>query len=254
MKNVSSLLASAVFTTCMMASGAVFAADALQTKLSAAMADKSRPAGDVARDANRKPIETLAFFGLKDNMTVVEIMPGGGWYTRLLAPTLKEKGKLYVAYTNPKYMGDLLEKPAFAEVGKLGEKASFTHVAGPVFNLGNAQLDVKNADMVLTFRNYHNLDAAGRKAMNEAAYNALKVGGVYGVVDHTRRHMEQDNAENGRRFDPVLAIKEIQDAGFMLVDISELHYQPTDALDKEVGHDSVKGKTDRWTLKFIKKK
>lgn len=253
MKTVSRLFGRAMLATCLMVSGVSYAGDAVEAKLSAAMADKARPAKDAARDANRKPLETLAFFGLKADMTVVEFMPGGGWYTRLLAPTLKEKGKLYVAYTNPKYMGNLLEQPEFADVGVVGGDASFTHVAGSVYNLSNADVAVKGADMAFTFRNYHNLDAAGRKAMNDAAYKALKVGGIYGVVDHTRRHMEPDNTENGRRFDPVLAIKEIQDAGFMLVDISELHYQPTDALEKEVGHDSVSGKTDRWTLKFIKK-
>lgn len=242
-----------IMAACVALPSFAMAAEGIEAKLQAAMTDKNRPDNHVARDANRKPIETLTFFGLEEDMTVVEVMPGGGWYTRLLAPSLKENGKLYVAYTNPKYLGDLLEQPGFENVGVVGAKANFTHVKGSVFNLSHAALDVKNADMVLTFRNYHNLDAAGRKAMNDAAFEALKPGGVYGVVDHTSRHMEPDNAENGRRFDPVLAIKEIQEAGFELVDYSTLHYRPADALDKEVGHQSVTGKTDRWTLKFVKK-
>ena len=114
-------------------------------------------------------------------------------------------------------------------------------------------LGVSDADIVFTFRNYHNFDAAGRAAMNKAAYDALKIGGTYAVVDHTRRHMEADNPENRRRLDPVLAIKEIQQAGFELVDFSDLHFRPDDELRYEVGRKTVTGNTDRWTLKFVKK-
>jgi predicted methyltransferase len=88
--------------------------------------------------------------------------------------------------------------------------------------------------------------------MNRAAYDALKPGGIYAVVDHTRRHMQADDPENRRRIDPVLAIKEIQAAGFKLVDFSTLHYKPDDELRYEVGRASVTGNTDRWTLKFVK--
>jgi predicted methyltransferase len=107
--------------------------------------------------------------------------------------------------------------------------------------------------MVLTFRNYHNFDAAGRAALNKAVHDALKPGGIYGVVDHTRRHMQEDDPENGRRMDPVLAIKEIQAAGFELVDFSDLHYIPDDELRYEVGRKTVTGNTDRFTLKFVRK-
>ena len=88
--------------------------------------------------------------------------------------------------------------------------------------------------------------------MNEAAFAALKSGGVYAVVDHTRRHMEGDSDENRRRVDPVLAIQEIQAAGFELVDFSDLHFRLDDELRYEVGRRSVSGNTDRWTLKFVK--
>ncbi len=113
-------------------------------------------------------------------------------------------------------------------------------------------MDVKNVDMVFTFRNYHNFDEAGRMALNKAVYKILKPGGIYAVVDHTRRHMESDTPENRRRFDPVLAIKEIQSAGFELVDYSDLHFRPDDELRYEVGRKTVTGNTDRWSLKFKK--
>ena len=88
--------------------------------------------------------------------------------------------------------------------------------------------------------------------MNRASFEALKSGGIYAVVDHTRRHMERLGAENGRRVDPVMAIKEIQDAGFVFVDYSSLHARSDDELRYEVGRKSVTGNSDRWTLKFIK--
>jgi len=88
--------------------------------------------------------------------------------------------------------------------------------------------------------------------MNHAAHQALKSGGIYALVDHTKRHMEGLNGENGRRFDPVLAIKEIQAAGFEFVDYSDLHFRADDELEYEVGRRSVSGNTDRWTLKFKK--
>jgi predicted methyltransferase len=88
--------------------------------------------------------------------------------------------------------------------------------------------------------------------MNASAYKALKQGGTYAVVDHTRRHMQKLDNENGRRIDPVLAIKEIEAAGFVFVDYSSLHYRPDDELQYEVGRKTVTGNTDRWTLKFRK--
>ena len=113
-------------------------------------------------------------------------------------------------------------------------------------------IGVKDADIVFTFRNYHNFGAEGRAAMNRLVFDALKPGGIYAVVDHTRRHMEADSDENRRRMDPVLAIKEIEAAGFEFVDFSDLHFRADDELRYEVGRKTVTGNTDRWTLKFRK--
>jgi predicted methyltransferase len=106
--------------------------------------------------------------------------------------------------------------------------------------------------MVLTFRNNQNFCAEGRAAINKDVFESLKSGGIYAVVDHTRRHMEDDSMENRRRVDPVLAIHEIEAAGFEFVDYSDLHLRLDDELRYEVGRKSVTGNTDRWTLKFIK--
>ncbi len=235
---------------------AVFADDFAETKakLTAAMKSDIRSEAEVARDKNRKPIDTLEFFGLRDDMTVVELVPGGGWYTKLLVPTVAENGKYIAALGAGRVKERLGNESGFetmtvTEGGRLyrPEGSRFYNLEAPENGLG-----VSDADMVLTFRNYHNFSREGRAEMNRLAFDALKSGGIYAVVDHTARHMEALNNENRRRFDPVLAIKEIQAAGFEFVDYSNLHHRLDDELVYEVGRRSVAGNTDRWTLMFRK--
>jgi len=222
-------------------------------KLKAAMASDVRSNAEIARDANRKPQQTLAFFGLEDDMSVVELIPGGGWYTKLLVPVLNEKGNYYGAMGSGRIETTLSELPGFERMKIIAKDAQITRPDGARFyEVEASTLGVSDVDMVLTFRNYHNFGDQGRAKMNEMAFAALKPGGIYGVVDHTARHMEPMTDSNRRRFDPVKAIKEIQDAGFVLVDYSTLHYKEDDELEYEVGARSVSGNTDRWTLKFMK--
>lgn len=226
---------------------------AVEAKLKAAMEADIRTQAEVDRDRNRKPVETLEFFGLRDDMKIVELLPGGGWYTKLLAPVVAENGEFYVALGSGRVKERVLSQPGFEHAQVVAEDANIYRPEGSrTYAIEMDGLGVEDADMVLTFRNYHNFAAEGRMAMNRAAYDALKPGGIYAVVDHTRRHMESDNDENRRRMDPVLAIKEIQSAGFELVDYSTLHFRPDDELRFEVGRKTVTGNTDRWTLKFRK--
>jgi predicted methyltransferase len=218
-----------------------------------AMKSDVRTEKESARDRNRRPAETLAFFGIKSNMKVLELIPGGGWYTKLLAPALKESGEYYIALGTGRVNDSLLDKPGFEKVKVLAKDSVFKYnESEKLYDLTSTKLKVKNLDAVLTFRNYHNLSLKSRTALNESAFKALKSGGIYGVVDHTRRHMQRTNDENGRRFDPVLAIKEIQAAGFEFVDYSTLHYKADDELRFEVGRKSVTGNTDRFTFLFKK--
>ncbi len=219
-----------------------------------AMAADIRTEGEVARDANRKPVETLAFFQITESMKVLELVPGGGWYTKLLAPALKAEGEFHIAIGVGRAKERVLDLPGFDHVQAI-DGIGFSRAEGSRFyDLDPVNIPESDFDAVLTFRNLHNFSAAGRAAMNKGAYEALKPGGLYGVVDHTRRHMEDGNSENRRRLDPVLAIKEITDAGFEFVDFSDLHYKPNDELSLEVGHESVTGQTDRFTLLFRKPK
>ncbi|MCJ7590183.1 MAG: hypothetical protein MUO51_02400 [Woeseiaceae bacterium] len=230
-----------------------FAANEIDAKVIAALAAESRPQADRDRDNNRLPLETLKFFGLKDNMRVLELLPGGGWYTRVLAPVLAEDGQLYVALGTGRVQTDVLSTPGFEKVVALATNDNIRRPDGERFYVADDfEFGVSDLDMVLTFRNQHNFGEESRNKINLQVFKALRSGGLYGVIDHTRRHMEALDNENRRRIDPVLVIKEMLDLGFEFVDYSDLHFRADDELEYEVGRHSVTGNTDRFTLLFRK--
>ncbi len=227
--------------------------DAVAAKLKTALQADIRTEAEKDRDRNRLPTYTLKFFGLRDDMKIVELMPGRGWYTKLLAPVVRENGEYYAAFGTQRISESVLKEPGFEAAQVIAaDSKTYREKGARSYTLKTKGLGITGVDMVLTFRNYHNFSSQGRAEMNKAAFDALKSGGVYAVVDHNRRHMEADNIENRRRIDPVLAIHEIQAAGFRLVDFSDLHFRPDDELRYEVGRNTVTGNTDRWTLKFVK--
>lgn len=245
-----------LFSLFLLLGTATLAADdfsASREKIIAAMGADTRSAEDSARDSERLPLETLEFFGLRDDMKAVELLPGGGWYSSILAPLLAEQGEFYIALGTDHAKSRLAGKPGFERMQVVAEDVTITRLENSIYySLETSGLGVSDADIVFTFRNYHNFNAEGRATMNRIVYDALKPGGIYAVVDHTRRHMEPDSPENRRRVDPVLAIKEIQAAGFELVDYSDLHFRADDELRYEVGRRSVTGNSDRFALKFVK--
>jgi predicted methyltransferase len=229
--------------------------DISKAKIEAAMQSDIRSEAERKRDQNRMPVETLEFFGLRDDMKIVELVPGGGWYTKILAPVMRENGQYYAAIGTGSIKERLITQPGFEHINIVAQDAKLWREEGARFySLKADTLGVEDADMVLTFRNYHNFAKEGRMAMNKAAFDALKPGGIYAVVDHSARHMEAPNPANRRRMDPVIAIHEIQQSGFEFVDHTDLHYREDDELRYEVGAKSVSGNTDRWTLKFRKPK
>ncbi len=222
-------------------------------QLTNAVNSKNRPEEDIARDANRLPLETLLFFGFRDDMRVLDILPGGGYYTRILAPALAKKGELYLTIGTGYLADSLLKEKEYRHVKIVSEDTTVQRPEGArYYEMNKLNLDLKNLDMVTSFRAYHLFDDEDRAALNREVHKTLKPGGIYAVIDHTRRHGEPETEENRRRFDPVKAIKEIEAAGFDLVDYSDMHYRPVDDLTLEVGHESVTGQTDRWVLKFVK--
>jgi predicted methyltransferase len=233
--------------------------------LEAAMESPTRPAQDKARDRYRHPRETLTFFGLKSDMTVVEIWPGGGWYTAILAPYLKPHGKLYEAVP-PGPRSDKFRQKMAADPGLYG-KVIITEL-GPPDHLDIAPAG--SADMVLTFRNVHNWMRGGyAEDVFKAMYQALKPGGILGVVDHRADpKLPQDPKAASGYVRQDYMIKLAEGAGFKLAGESEVNANPKDDRDHPSGvwtlpptlrlgdTDRAKylaiGESDRMTLKFIK--
>ena len=224
-----------------------------EAKLKAALAMEHRSAENRERDENRNAVDAMRFCGLRDDMTVIEFGPGNGWYSEILGPVLQEKGRLILVYKESwmDQLDSLLALDFMSSAEKHPIDLSWNSEEKR-FNVGEVSYKVENADMALNIREYHNLDSEGAGRLNTATFDALRPGGAYCIIDHTRRHMEPKNTENRRRADPVRVILEVQAAGFELVAYSDLFFKPDDELRYEVGRRSVKGNTDRFALLFRK--
>lgn len=242
------LVASASFS-------AIAALTPFQEKVLATMKMEHRTEADTARDRNRSPLYALEFFGLKENMKVVEFAPGNGWYTKILAPLLKDKGELHLAYRDEwlKDMDELLALKPMNKAKKLPIELDWNDKERQ-YQLGNVDFAMNDADMLLNIREYHNFDATDKAKLNTATFRALKPGGIYVIVDHSRRHMTPETHELRRREDAVKVIIEVQAAGFVLEKSSDMFYRPDDSLEFEVARKTVTGNTDRFTLVFRKPK
>ncbi len=254
-----------------------FAATETELLLEQAIAGHHREAKNVARDVYRHPKETLLFFGLKPGMTVVEIWPGGGWYTEILAPVLHDKGKLYEASfaVQLKAAPDLRReierdfRKKLAQHPEIYDRIILTELQAPEHT---AIAPRGSADMVLTFRNVHNWAKDGNSdATFKAFYDALKPGGILGVTDHRAKPGTplQDMIRSGYLTEDYV-IELATRAGFQLVAKSEINANPKDTKDHPKGvwtlpptmrlgdQDREKylaiGESDRMTLKFIKPK
>lgn len=235
--------------------GAAQPADTVfRERVLAALQGESRTPEERARDQNRLPADILGFFRMREDMRVIEILPAGGWFTKILGSALKDTGKLYVTHPEGRYADQyraIAKLPGLEQVEEIAWGTPPGGSGGGVFG-PSGRWDVAPVDMAVTFRNYHNFSPADRATVNRSAFDALKPGGYYGIVDHTRRHNEPQNPLNRRRVDPVLVIKEVQAAGFELVDFSELYFRPDDALALEVGNPAINDRTDRFALLFRK--
>jgi predicted methyltransferase len=227
--------------------------DLTKGKLEAALAMNHRNIENQDRDENRDPVAAMDFCRLRDDMTVIEFGPGAGWYTEILGPVLREKGRLFIAYKDSwmNSLDTLLEQDFMSAVKKNPIDISWNSEKQK-FNIGNIVYDVDNADLALSIREYHNLSEEGAKRLNEETYRALKPGGYYCIIDHTRRHMEPIYSENRRRADPVVVILQVQAAGFDFIDYSDIFHRPDDELRYEVDRKSLEKNSDRFSLLFRK--
>jgi len=230
--------------------------------LKAAVAADNRLVGNVARDAARHPYETLSFFGIKPTDTVVELAPGGGWYTEILAPYLRESGQLYAA-----------DGGSVRFKAKMESMGVYSKVKITTFDANKGLLDIApagTADVVLTFRNVHNWRKAGQaQGMFQGFFKVLKPGGVLGVEEHRlpASRPQDPKAASGYVHEAVV-IKFAENAGFKLAGRSEVNANPKDTADHPDGvwtlpptyalkdKDRAKyqaiGESDRMTLKFVK--
>lgn len=249
----------------------VFADDALQ----AAINGSQRSEANKARDAARHPRETLQFFGITPTMTVVELIPGGGWYTEILALYLRPQGQLIEALQDSDSESEYGRKSFAQFQKKLGDSpAVYDKVKTTVFD-PPAKLNVAPAnsvDMVLTFRNIHNWMIGGDEKMRtlfKNIYSSLKPGGVFGVVEHRlpAGKMQDSHASTGY-VSEAYVINLAESVGFKLAAKSEINANPKDNADhkggvwalpptyinKEVDRSMYTdiGESDRMTLKFVK--
>jgi predicted methyltransferase len=239
--------------------------------LDQAIAGAHRSEANRARDKYRHPKETLTFFGIKPNMTVVEIAPGGGWYTEILGPYLANGGTLYAAAGNP-----AASERAAKAVADFKARLAATPATSKVqvTSFGQDHYDslapAGSADAVLTFRNVHNWYSAGFAPQAfQAFYKALKPGGVLGVVEHRLPENRPDEAmKTSGYMKKSEVVKLAEAAGFKLVGESEVNGNPKDTADYPKGvwtlppnfaegdKDRAKyatiGESDRMTLRFVK--
>jgi predicted methyltransferase len=246
------VLAAALAATLMLTAACASAAS-IPDNIAAAVADSSRPDADKTRDANRKPAETLAFTGIKPGTQVAELLPGGGYFTRLFSKAVGSSGHVYALVPAP-----LADAPAdvpdfAARVKAIAADPNYANVSVVVEPFSKLAVPTP-VDLVWTSQNYHdlhNFPGLDVGIFNKMVFDDLKPGGIYLILDHTA-----EEGSGGRdtktlhRIDPEAVKKEVLAAGFVFVGSSNLLRQPSDNRSLKVFDPSVRGKTDQFILKF----
>ena len=230
---------------------------------------EDRSIENIKRDKFRHPYETLKFFGIEPEMTVVELSPGGGWYTEILAIYMYDKGELITAPYSAS-LSDYAKRSREAFEAKLNSKSIYEKVK--IVDLFGKLAENETVDAVLTFRNVHNWlgeDGSGVKNVFEQSYAALKPGGILGVVEHrAKRGTSIKEMKKSGYVTEELTINLAKEAGFILSKKSEINANIKDTKDHPNGvwtlppslylkdGDKEKyrqiGESDRMTLLFKK--
>ena len=222
--------------------------------ITAAISDPGRPDADKARDADRKPAEMLVFAAVKPGQTVIDYFPGRGYFTRLFSAAVGAKGVVYAAM--PQIYLDKLKAAGKAPPPPVSAEPGRTNVHETVASDTSLGATAK-ADLVWTSQNYHDIHiwagADGTAKLNKAAFDALKPGGLYVVLDHAATPgLDDAGMSKLHRIDEALVKKEVTAAGFVLDGESQLLRNPADPHTASVFDASIRGKTDQFILRFRK--
>jgi len=218
-----------------------------------AVADPSRPAADTKTDAIRDPADTLAFAGVKPGMTVVELFPGGGYFTRMIIDIVGPKGQV-TGIENAGW------KSAVAADHKAFDELARPNLKLDVEPFGQLKLPAGEADLFWITQNYHDLKIAQYGAVDIAQFNrqvfeALKPGGVYLIVDHQANPgLTPEQIAVLHRVDKAVVIAEVTAAGFKLAGEDKFLAHPGDDHSKPIFDPAIQGKTDQYALRFVKPK
>lgn len=223
--------------------------------IAAAIADPNRPATDTERDANRKPAETLEFAGLRPGDRVAELLPGGGYFTRLFSKAVGATGHVYALVPAPAPDAPADTPDFAARVKTLAADPNYSNVT--VITEQFSQLKTPEpVDLVWTSQNYHDLHnfrGLDVGVFNQLVFEALKPGGIYLILDHTApAGSGTSDTATLHRIDPETVKKEVLAAGFVFVGSSNLLHRPSDPLTAKVFDPSIRGRTDQFILKFRK--
>ena len=251
------LAAGGLLALSMAASAPSFAADTVSKEIAAAVADAGRPEADKVRDENRKPGEVVAFSGMKPGDKVADLLPGGGYFTRIFSKTVGAQGKVYAILSSA-----ILEKRPTAADGVKAIAADANYGGNVVVHPQDlATLSAPEAlDIVWTSLNYHDLKnlmcgPTDTAAMDKAIFKALKPGGVFIVIDHVAEAGSGTrDTETLHRIDPAVVKVEVTAAGFTFEGESNLLKHPDDNHTIRVVEGSIRGKTDQFIYKFRKPK
>jgi predicted methyltransferase len=230
-------------------------AASIPDNIAAAVADGNRPDTDKTRDANRKPAEVLAFTGVKSGAQIAELLPGGGYFTRILSKAVGSSGHVYALVPAP--LPDApADVPDFAARAKaIAADPNYANVSVVVEPFSQLKVPVP-VDLVWTSQNYHdlhNFPGLDVGIFNKLVFDDLKPGGIYLILDHrAEAGAGERDTKTLHRIDPETVKKEVLAAGFVFAGSSDLLRQPGDSHSQKVFDPVVRGKTDQFILKFRK--